>query len=430
MERTTIQTVAEWRAFVKANAIPETELVAGCGPVTRFNQAKKLGAVQELSEFSRKNRKSLDILMDDAMADEILGLEECTAKDRWDIRLGSGKNRAYYRYNRNQVNRKFNEAIIGSIRKGMLRDAVNDNFVYGPQANIDCYANCSNIQHRALLIKKLKSLGVENPHFWLSVDFGHHPALNSKYDRPKVHKLADDLFSSKLYFQPEFVRGLLADGKLEYIAEDFDWSGFANEMCYQTVTVLTNLYGRLYCAGFTASYHPGGSQAPADDEVCDMLDSIDMDGFQELLTRLHFAQKSDDGKNRFWVSQFKPPMIATAIVLASNANHEDKSNLSIDQSIVEQVLEALAATSDGGSEGFSLLVKDIVRKTRKGQTMTAKDKRIFAGLVLSIKAMLADEPLPENPVISDADYQKISKGKMGWPLFGGVDEPVEESKDE
>lgn len=425
MTRTTITTVAQWEQFLETNAIPETQLVEGCGPRTRFNEAKRLGVVQKLSDWSREHRISVDVLVTPELSKAMLGIEECEKTDRWNFHLGSGKDRVYYRETRNNRNRKFVESNVGTVSKGMLADAINGAFVYGPQSNVDCYGGCSNLQHRCKLVLKMESMGIENPSIWLSVDFGHHPATNSKYDRPKVHKLHDDLFKDATMFPVD----LYAE-TMEYVPDDFDYDGARDNGCKVLVTLLTNLYGRLYCAGWTASYHPGGAQSPSDDNACDMLDNFDATELFKMIIRLQEAMHGEDGKKRLWSTYLPVPMVATAIVLASNATHEDKTNLNIDETIVDNVIGWLAETADNGDSGYSPLVANIVKHTKGGSTIKDKDKRIFAGLVTATKALLADTVCPGDGIPSNADHTKIKKGKLGWALFGGVDEPLTTDDDE
>ena len=103
---------------------------------------------------------------------------------------------------------------------------------------------------------------------------------------------------------------------------------------------------------------------------------------------------TEEGKKGLWVKQLSIPMVATAIVLASNAGAEaweGSESVAIDETIADSVLDALGTVSDQGTEGLSSYVREVAKVGKQPKKPSGLDRWIFWGFTSATSDLLKGE---------------------------------------
>lgn len=401
--------------------------VAGVPRHMRFEQLTS-EQIARLNDWFFKNGTCVVLrLTGTALCLHILGAREVDpAKESFNLELGKGKEKVYYWCEANAHNRIVKQGNLGSLSKeGLIYDMVNSYYGLGPAAHIDCYGMILSLQHRCIA-KIMVNLelgddrGMETPIDIVTI-VGMPPQLAATLDRGAPKTKQDQEFIDREMFTRTFLEESCG---LEYVPENVE--KLRNELAGYLVTVRNNLWSRLHGTG----YHPSGKNSPSTRQALALQQCFDDlgegDTLQRLIARVWARSMSEDGKKGLWVKQLSVPMIATAIVLASNEGAdkwEVGSSIAVDDAITDTVLNALGVVSDEGNAGLSNYVREIAKVRKDPKKPSGLDRWIFWGLTATISDLLGEGVTEQAyfPNVTKALEKAIKDGKKSYPIFGGMD---------
>lgn len=430
-----ISDASAYEALLADHCLPATTTeVAGVPRHARFEQLTP-EQVGNLNEWFLANGQVVVLRITSCeFALHILGAREVDpAKEAYNLERGKGKDKTYYWCEANSHNRIVKTGNLGTLTKeGLIFDMVNRYYGVGPAAHIDCFGWILSLQHRLIAyILGSDELGECLPPIELITIVGMPPQLAATLDRGAPKTKQDQEFIDREQFTLSFLQDSCG---LEYVPENVE--KLRNELAGYLVTVRNNLWSRLNGTG----YHPSGKNSPSTRQALTLQQCFDQigdgDSLQRLIARVWERSVNEEMKKGLWVKQLSIPMIATAIVLASNASSEPwdgSSPIAIDDDIAESILSALGTVSDEGTEGLSSYVREVARIRRQPKKPSGLDRWIFWGLVPAIVDTLAGEYDPNNsyfPSVNDTLVKRIKAGKVSYPIFGGMDAGPHATSDE
>lgn len=429
-----VSTPAEYDAVLERVTVAESEAIEGVRRTARFEEllAPK---VQSLGDWYKQNGELVLLRIDSLeMALHLKGATEVDpSKDAWNYKRGSGKDATYYWCSRNTHNRRINAANKGDLTKqGLIFDMVNQYFVPGPVGHIDAYGVISSLQHRIDAAIDVFDLTGTFPTIEIFTFVGLPPSLNATIDRgaPKDSKAQE-------FIDPErFTLEQLSEW-MEYLPDPdrLDLGKLRDTLTKTLVTVRNNLFSRMQGTG----YHPAKRDQPSTRQALALEKSF-VDGPEalfKLIVEVYEAEQTESGGRALWAKSIQPSMVVTAIVLASNADNDDKSAIVIDEDIKSTILSALGVVSDDGHEGLSDFVREVARLRKQPKKPSGIERWVFWGLVHAVSDLLNSGSLEVAdgkdctsyiPNVTDTLKKRIKNGKEGVPCFGGLDIGVPESK--
>jgi len=401
--------------------------VAGVPRHMRFEQLTS-EQIASLNEWFFRNGTCVVLrLTSTAMCLHVLGAREVDpAKESFNLELGKGKEKTYYWCEANAHNRIVKQGNLGSLSKeGLIYDMVNQYYGLGPAAHIDCYGMILSLQHRTIakIMVNLElgdDAGTETPIDMVTI-VGMPPQLAATLDRGAPKTKQDQEFIDREMFTREFLEESCG---LEYVPENVE--KLRNELAGYLVTVRNNLWSRLHGTG----YHPSGKNSPSTRQALALQSCFDDvgegDSLQRLIARVWARSMTEDGKKGLWVKQLSVPMIATAIVLASNSEAdkwEDGSAITIDETTADSVLNALGVVSDEGNAGLSNYVREVAKIRKMPKKPSGLERWIFWGFTATVSDLLGDGVVEQAyfPVVNDTLLKRLKNGKASYPIFGGMD---------
>lgn len=370
------------------------------------------------------------------MALHILGAREVDpAKEPFNLERGKSKEKTYYWCETNAHNRMVKTGNLGNLTKeGLIYDMVNGYWGVGPTAHVDAYGWILSLQHRVIAdIMASDEMGQFVGPIDILTVVGVPPQLAATLDRGAPKTKQDQEFIDREQFTVDFLQN---DCGLEYVPENVE--KLRNELAGYLVTVRHNLYSRFNGTG----YHPSGKNSPSTRQALALQSCFetigDGDTLQRLIARVWARSVTEEGKKGLWVKQLSVPMVATAIVLASNAGAEawqDGTPIAIDESIADSVLDALGTVSDQGVEGLSSYVREVAKIRKQPKKPSGLDRWVFWGFTSAVSDLLKSEYNPDTsyfPAITANLEKAIKAGKKSYPIFGGMDQgpQAKETSDE
>jgi len=380
--------------------------------------------IASLNEWFLKNGTVVVIRVNSVdFALHILGAKEVDpAKSPFNLERGKGKDKTYYWCQANAHNRIVKPANLGSLTKeGLIFDMVNQYYGVGPAAHIDAWGWILSLQHRLIAyILGSDERGEDLPAIDILTIVGMPPQLAATLDRGASKTKQDQEFIDREQFTVEFLHA-----NLEYVPENVE--KLRNELAGYLVTCRNNVWSRLHGTG----YHPSGPNSPSTRQALAMQSCFAEvehgDALQLLLVHVWSRSVGEDGKKGFWVPHLSVPMVACAIVLASNKDAEqwhDGQPLSIDKDVTEAILDALGQCSAEGHEGYSSYLREIAKIKKQPKKPSGLDRWVFWGLVSATQGIL-DDTYDANatyfPSVTDSLVKKLKAGKLSYPIFGGMD---------
>lgn len=421
-----VDSIASYDAMIADHCLgQDVKEIAGVPRHMRFEEltAEQIAALNEW--FFRNGTVCVLRINSVELALHILGAREVDpAKEPFNLERGKGKEKTYYWCETNAHNRMVKTGNLGNLTKeGLIYDMVNHYFGLGPCAHIDAYAWILSLQHRLIAyIQASDELGQNVDPIDLITIVSMPPQLAATLDRGAPKTKQDQEFIDREMFTAEF---LANDCGLEYVPENVE--KLRNELAGYLVTVRHNLYSRFHGTG----YHPSGKNSPSTRQALALqtcFESVgDGDSLQRLIARVWARSVTEEGKKGLWVKQLSIPMVATAIVLASNAGSEawqGTESIVIDETIADSVLDALGTVSDQGVEGLSSYVREVAKIRKQPKKPSGLDRWIFWGFTSAVSDLLKGEYNPDTayfPVINANLEKAIKSGKKSYPIFGGMD---------
>ena len=417
-----IDSIAAYDAMVEAHCLPASVTeIAGVERHRRFESLTR-DEISGLNAWFREHGECVLLSIDSIeFALHILGAKQVDpATEAYNLTRGSGKDKIYYWCHANQHNRIVKVGNLGTLTKeGLVFDLANGYWGLGPAAHIDAYAWLLSLQHRILALIEVLDEGVEVEPMQLLTIVGMPPQLSATLDRGAPKTKQDQEFLDRDMFTHEFLHA-----RLEYVE---NVEKLRNELAGYLVTVRNNVWSRLHGTG----YHPSGTNSPSTRNALALQECFeqyaDGDALQDLIVKVWQRSITEDGKKGLWVGQLSVPMVATAIVLASNTSSnawEPGNPIAIDETIADTILAALGKCSDEGTEGYSSYVREIAKIKKQPKKPSGIERWVFWGLVKATTALLADEydsSVAYFPSVTDALVKKLKKGTTTYPIFGGLD---------
>jgi hypothetical protein len=384
--------------------------------------------LQKLSRWYVDNGEIVRLCVKDvAFALHIKGAVEVDpAKDSWNYSRGTGKDRTYYWCSRNIHNRPVKGTNKGTLTKeGLKHDLANGLFVNGPVAHIDAYTVISSLQHRDdSAIDVFDETGVF-PEFEVFTFIGLPPQLNAAIDRGAAKDSKDQEFIDTTQFTESDL-----ESWLEYMPapQDRDIVKLRKELTSMLVTVRTNVFSRLNGTG----YHPNGVQKPSKRQELALSGYFDggPKALERLIVECYEASHDESGKKAPWAKAVPPSMLPTIIVLASNRDNVDPTDIQIDSDVCSAVLKGFGLVSDEGMEGYSPFIREVLRLRAQPQKPSGIDRWVFWGLVKATHDLLEDGACEckdgENysayiPNVTKTLQRRLKEGKEAVACFGGLD---------
>ena len=437
----TIDNPNDYRAFIKANCLDESVTeIAGVPRHARFESLSS-DDIARLNEWFQENGRLINLRLSTVeMCLAVLGATLVDpAKSVWNLSVGKGKETQYYDCEANRHNRLVKTGNLGNLSKeGLMHDIANGYWGYGPTGHIDAWGWVLNLQHRDIsMIEALLETGGDCPPIDIFVMVNMPPQLAATIDRGASKTAADQEFIDQEQFSFDFVSSIITDETGEDYTPD-NFGRFRNELAKSLVTVRNNVWSRLRGTG----YHPSKAAQPSARQALALQSCFPAieggDELQRLVVRCSIAAITESGSKAIWSKHITPPMLATALVLASNAEQDDSwqtdNPIDIDDSIVDTVLQAMSVVSDGGDDVVSRYLREIAKIKKQPKKPSGMDRWIFWGLVGVIQDLLLDEPVePEYdddgkiverkyfPSVTATMVKQLREKKLSYPLFGGYD---------
>lgn len=439
MSMQTINTASEYDAMLAATTIPPSETVGGIERHARFETLDS-SQIETLNEYCRENvRVARLVVSSPDMALHILGGAEVNPTEPYNYVRGSGKTKQYYYCSANQHNRIVKPSNLGDLTKeGLVHDLIGGYWGLGPVAHIDCYGWILSLQHRLFAyIAAYDASGGEVAPLEVLTLFGIPPQLAATLDRGAPKTVVDQEFIDRGQFDREFVADVISDITGEsYLPENYE--KYRNLLSGILVTSRHNIYSRFRGTG----YHPSKRQQPSVRQAlalqADFTPLERGDELQKLVVAVQLASITEEGKPSLWVgaSPLTPPMVVTAIVLASNVDATDRwepgSPIRVNWEVADMVLRSLKLCSEAGDEGFSSLRRELAKAKAEPKKPTGFDRFVFWALVSAIDSLLKGEYDPTQkyyPTVNATLIKRLKDGKASYPLFGGYDDGPDEKED-
>ena len=356
--------------------------------------------VTELNDWYAKNIRVLIVNTTPEIASAMLGLKECNPAEV--VPFGKFGEKWYCAEN-NPHNRLRNALLSDSYLSDMQARlwALSDPMVF------DWNGFIVSAQHRTGAVVSLPDG---------SVSFIVHVGLPTPFadviDRQRRRSTSDVTFRGD-----EISEGLIQAG-LEEKLEASDIPKIKKSLSGSYTTARNYLLFRL--SG--KNIHSSNSGLSERDVLSfgKRFPMVEIDGknYSELavLVRdVYRASYGDDGKQRDSFSRFPLPMLVTALVLWSNKDHNDTSELSVDFDSCRSFLQSLQESTDTTGP-MAVAIKAIAEAKKKIGKATLARNSVFHCIVSMVDQYFRNTEVTENPFPS-----KKIEGKDQYLCFGGVD---------
>ena len=366
---------------VAAMMAPHGDIINGllCGvPIKKRGLLLTPDEVRNLRKWACDNVITGILVMNEETAKALLGLVPVDPKQRPAfIKLGE----VSYASENNTHNRLLMNSRLGdATNPGYTNDMLQGLWGYADALQVAADGIIASAQHRAGAYLRAKSINPSLEAIEFPISVGLPPQFIDFIDRGRERKSSDMNFRDETMFTLELVGEVFPE-----MPVPSDMPKLRQQWSTTIETVRVNVHVR--CRGIDV--HPSSKQAPTKKDAL-LVDARfgRYTDLQRLVLKIATIERGIDGKPAAWTKVFSPWMIATAIVLRCNADHDDADNLALDWDYVDSMLTALSESSGdpasgpfGGAMGDITLEKAAIKKAGGG---VPNAKEIFGCLVAAI----------------------------------------------
>jgi hypothetical protein len=394
---------------------PHPDVLDGmlCG-VALTKRGERLNAKEcrVLREWAAENVVYGVLMMNEDTAKAILGLEQVDPKiEPPFIKLDD----TYYAARNNLHNRRLILARLGDAGKpGYAHDMVQDLWGFGDPLIVHADAVIGSAQHRAAAYLIAKQSNPELGDIPFPIMLHVPPQFGDFLDRGKSRDPKDTEYRDVTNFQQPLIDSEIAE--LDMV----DLPKLREKWSKTLVTSSVNIFAR--CHG--VNVHPSKTKSPSPRERLQVQERFgNEDDLQRLILRVWGTSRTPDDKPASWTKVWSEALVVTAIVLRSNAHHDDQSKLVIDWDYADRFLEALSESSYENASGpFGPSLADVVKAKadlKKAGGSAVSQQELFGCLVAAVGQF--DESGTTDKVWQGKRDRRKAKNAGTFRCFGGVD---------